>query len=83
MTTEDKAVLIQGIEKALDEIRPHLNSDGGDVEVVDVTDDNIVKVSWKGNCQVCRFSDMTMKGGVEQVIKSKFDFISGVEAIES
>lgn len=72
---------ISEIEKALDEIRPHLNSDGGDIEVVDITDDLVVRVLWKGNCQACRFSEMTMKGGVESVIKSKFPVIQGVEAI--
>lgn len=77
----DQKNLISGIETALDEIRPHLKSDGGDIEVLEVTAEHIVKVVWKGNCQVCRFSDMTMKSGVEQVIKNKYPFITGVEAV--
>jgi len=79
----DQQALISGIETALDEIRPHLKSDGGDIEVLEVTPENVVKVAWKGNCQICRFSAMTMKSGVEQVIKNKYPFIKGVEAINS
>lgn len=82
MTVDDKQSLIQGIEEALNEIRPHLKSDGGDIEVVDVTEDHVVHVIWKGNCQICRFSDMTMKNGVETVIKSKYGFIKEVIAVD-
>lgn len=73
--------LIERIENALDSVRPHLATDGGDVEVVEVTDDFIVKVKWLGNCENCFMSIMTMKAGIEQAIMSKVPEIKGVEAI--
>ena len=73
--------LIERIEMALQSVRPHLEADGGDVEVVEVTDDMIVKVKWIGNCENCFMSIMTMKAGIEEAIKSKVPEIKGVEAI--
>ena len=73
--------LIEKIEDALQSVRPHLEADGGDVEVVEVTDDMIVKVKWIGNCENCFMSIMTMKAGIEEAIKAKVPEIKGVEAI--
>lgn len=81
MTTTERAELIASVDTALEEIRPHLAADGGNVEVVDVTDENIVKVKWLGNCQNCSMSFMTMKAGLEQTIKGKLPQIAGIEAI--
>lgn len=81
MNQEEKAALIQQIDEALQEIRPHLAADGGDVEVVDLTDDMTVKVKWLGNCENCFMSIMTMKAGVEQAIKSKIPSVNQVEAV--
>ena len=81
MTTTEKADLIASVDAALEDVRPHLAADGGNVEVVDVTDENIVKVKWLGNCQNCSMSYMTMKAGLEQTIKGKIPQITGVEAI--
>ena len=81
MSSEEKKELISKIDRALDEIRPHLKVDGGDVEVVDVTDDFVAKVKWLGNCVVCSMSTMTMKAGIEQAIKQKIPFITSVEAV--
>lgn len=77
----DKADIIQDIDKALDAIRPHLKVDGGDVEVVDITEDKIVKVKWLGNCESCNMSAFTMKAGIEQTIKGIMPDIKGVEAV--
>ena len=82
MSVLEKQALITEIDIALNDIRPHLAVDGGDIEVVDVTSDNIVHIIWKGNCQICRFSDMTMKTGVETVIKNKYGFIKEVIAVD-
>ena len=71
----------QQVETALDTIRPHLATDGGDVEVVEITDEGIVKVKWLGNCENCFMSAMTMKAGIEQAIIGKVPAITGVEAI--
>ena len=81
LSLKDKEDLIKDIETALDEIRPFLKTDGGDIEVTDITDDYLVKVLLKGNCESCKFSSMTMKSGVEQLIMTKFDKITGVEAV--
>lgn len=81
MSTEEKIEIIAKINLALDEVRPHLKVDGGDVEVVDVTDDFIAKVKWLGNCQVCSMSAMTMKAGIEQAVKQKIPSITAVVAV--
>lgn len=73
--------LVARIDRALDEIRPHLQVDGGDIEVVEVTEDLTVKVRWVGNCESCNMSFMTMKAGVEQAIRNKVPEISGVVAV--
>ena len=81
MSSEEKIEIISRIDLALDEIRPHLKVDGGDVEVVDVTDDFVVKVKWLGNCVVCSMSTMTMKAGIEQAVMQKIPSITAVEAV--
>lgn len=81
MSTQEKSDLLQLIDIALNDVRPHLAADGGDVEVVDVTDDMTVKVKWMGNCENCFMSIMTMKAGIEQAIKTKVPGIHHVEAV--
>ena len=60
--------MIQRIEKALSEIRPYLNNDGGDIELVSVEDD-ILNVRLLGNCTSCTVNQMTLKSGVEMMVK--------------
>lgn len=81
MLVEEKSKLIAQIDEALNNVRPHLRVDGGDVEVVDVTDENIVLIKWLGNCEGCSMSAMTMRAGIEQSIKGKLPHIVGVKAI--
>lgn len=57
------------IEKALDEIRPFLRSDGGDIALIDIIDGHIVKVQLQGNCFSCHVNQMTIKSGVEMSIQ--------------
>lgn len=66
MTTEE---LFFNVEKALEEIRPFLNSDGGDIKLVSIDDEKHVKVRLEGACFSCSVSQMTMKAGVETTIK--------------
>lgn len=68
------------IEKALDEIRPALQADGGDVELVEVKD-GIVKVRLKGACGGCPMSSMTLSMGVERAIKRAVPEVKKVEAV--
>ncbi len=65
------------VEKALDEIRPFLKSDGGDITLLDVTEDT-VKVKFEGNCIGCSISNMTLKSGVEATIKKYVPQIENV-----
>ncbi len=78
----DKRELREKVEKALDTIRPHLKSDGGDIEIVAITDDNVVQVRLLGACGVCAMSYITMKAGVEQTIRTAIPEIGGVEPID-
>ena len=71
----------QKIEEALDQIRPYLQADGGDVSFVEITDDKIVKVELQGACKSCSMSMMTMKAGIEESIKRAVPEIRGVEAV--
>jgi len=71
--------LLERVELALDEIRPHLQVDGGDIEVVEITPDFRLIVKWMGNCEMCNMSAMTLKGGVEQVLKQRVPEIVGIE----
>ena len=83
MSELEKTNLIQQVESALDDIRPHLAVDGGDVTVVDITDEMIVRIKWLGACEMCSMSVMTMKAGVEQTVKSRLPQIRSVEAINA
>ncbi len=77
----DKQILLQKIDLALDDIRPHLAVDGGNIAVVDVSEDMIVQVKWMGNCDGCSMTAMTMRAGIEQTIKGKMPNIQGVVAV--
>ncbi len=81
MSIIEKQNLLEAVDKALNDIRPHLAVDGGNIEVVEVTDDFIVKVKWLGNCQTCSMSAMTMRAGVEQTIKQKVPSIKQIVAV--
>ena len=66
MSTSDE--LRQNIEKALEEIRPYLIADGGDISIIEITSDEVV-VQFEGACQSCSINQMTLKNGVEETIK--------------
>lgn len=71
----------QKIKEALETIRPILQRDGGDIEFVELTEDNIVKVRLQGHCAGCPGARMTLKGIVEKVLKESYPEIAGVEAV--
>lgn len=77
----DKEKLTQRVLDALDTIRPYLQSDGGDITFLDITDDMQVKVKLTGACEGCPMSLQTLKGGVEMVIKQKVPEILEVVAV--
>jgi Fe-S cluster biogenesis protein NfuA len=66
MTSEE---MRHKVEKALEEIRPFLQSDGGDISLVSIENDNVVTVRLEGNCVGCSVNQMTLKSGVEMTIK--------------
>ena len=66
---------------AIAQIRPFLQRDGGDIEFVELTDDNIVKVRLQGHCAGCPGATMTIKGVVERLIKETYPEIQAVEAV--
>jgi len=69
------------VEKALDKIRPMLMADGGNVELVDVTSDGVVKLKLVGTCGCCPMSQMTLKNGVERIIKAEVPEVKEVIAL--
>ncbi|MBM4175801.1 MAG: NifU family protein [Ignavibacteria bacterium] len=69
------------IEKAIDSVRPYLHADGGDVEVVNVTEDGIVEVKLVGACGTCPMSQMTLRAGVERALMREVPEVKRVEAI--
>lgn len=68
------------VEKALDEIRPMLRKDGGDVDLVDVNADGVVLVKLRGACSGCASATITLRQGIERVIKEK---VPGVKSVQS
>lgn len=69
------------IEQALDSIRPYLEADGGNVRVVELTEDMVLRLELTGACSSCPMSTMTLKAGVEEAIKRAIPEIISVEAI--
>lgn len=81
MQTES-LTLIERIEKALDTVRPYLKADGGNVELVSVEPDMVVKLRMLGACKSCEISHMTMKAGIENTLISAIPEIKSVEAVD-
>lgn len=70
------------IKQGLEVIRPYLQRDGGDVEFVEYTDENIVKVRLMGHCKGCAFRQATINGMIANVLQEAYPEIKGVEAVE-
>lgn len=73
--------LKERVQEALNMIRPALQADGGDVELVDVTEDGVVKVALQGACRGCPMSQLTLANGVERVVKEQVPEIQRVEPV--
>ena len=78
----NRMMIISEINKALNEIRPYLNNDGGDISFIGLSDDNIVKVKLHGACHSCKVNQMTLKSGVELTIKKYVPEIKEVVQVE-
>ncbi len=81
MTNDQNADLIRRVEGVIDQIRPYLQADGGNIRFVDITEENVVNVELLGACGSCPMSTMTLKAGVEQAMKKAIPEVKSVEAI--
>lgn len=78
---EDMSTVTEKVNEALEQLRPFLAADGGDMELVEITNDGVVKVKLLGACKDCSMSEMTMKAGLEEAIKKSVPAIVRVEAV--
>jgi Fe-S cluster biogenesis protein NfuA len=69
------------VERVLDAIRPYVQGDGGDIELVDITDDGIVQIRLAGACVGCMYSMMTLQAGIERMLKQEIPELRAVEAV--
>jgi Fe-S cluster biogenesis protein NfuA len=73
----------EAVEQVLDEIRPALQADGGNVELVEITEDGIVKLDMVGACSGCPMATMTLRAGIERLLFERIPDIVGVEAFSA
>lgn len=76
------ANLAERVKSALERVRPYLQSDGGDISLVEITPDNVVKVRLSGACHGCPYSMMTLKAGVEQALIKEVPEIKEVVSVD-
>ena len=81
MAKSENQELIKKVEEIINQIRPYLEADGGNIRFVELTTDNIVYVELQGACATCPMSIMTLKNGVEEAVKKAIPEIKSVEAI--
>lgn len=81
LASEDLAPLHDRVEHILNMIRPAVQADGGDVELVEVTSEGLVKVRFHGACVGCPSSSLTLQTGIERNLKSRIPEITGVEPV--
>jgi Fe-S cluster biogenesis protein NfuA len=74
-------IMKEEVQKAIEKVRPGLQADGGDVELVDVTDDGVVKVKLTGACHGCPMSQMTLKMGIEKIVKQQVPSVKEVVSV--
>jgi Fe-S cluster biogenesis protein NfuA len=74
-------MLKEKVQKVIDTVRPNLQADGGDIELVDVTEDGVVKVKLQGACRGCPGAAMTLKAGVERLLKANVPEVKSVENV--
>jgi Fe-S cluster biogenesis protein NfuA len=81
MLSENRIELTTKVKRVIEQIRPYLQADGGDIQFVELTDDNIVNVELMGSCGSCPYSRMTLKNGVEEAMRKALPEIKAVEAL--
>lgn len=73
--------LLQRVEDSLNSIRPYLEADGGNVRVLQITDDHVLQLEFLGACSSCPMSSMTFRAGVEEAIKKAVPEIKAIEVV--
>ncbi|NCO55907.1 MAG: hypothetical protein COS14_03130 [Bacteroidetes bacterium CG02_land_8_20_14_3_00_31_25] len=73
--------MLTKVNNVIDSVRPYLQDDGGDIELIEVTDDMIVKVRLQGACGACPYSLMTLKNGVEEALRREIPEIKEVVSV--
>jgi Fe-S cluster biogenesis protein NfuA len=79
--TTAEQTLEERVKEVLDRIRPYLQRDGGDLEFIELTDDNIVRVKLQGACAGCPMSQITLSRGVEAALKEEIPEVASVENV--
>ncbi len=77
----NKEELQKKVENVIEQIRPYLQQDGGDIKFIEITDENVVNVELQGACGSCPYSTMTLKNGVETAVRKAIPEIKSVEAV--
>jgi len=81
MAYEKESELFIKVNEVIQQVRPYLQNDGGDIELIEVTDEKIVNVKLKGACGSCPYSLMTLKQGVQQAVQKELPEIVSVESV--
>ena len=81
VATNTEEILLERIEKALNQIRPYLEADGGNVKILELTEEMVLKLELLGACGSCSMSVMTMRAGIEQAVKREVPEIKSVIAV--
>ncbi|GAB1419549.1 NifU family protein [Bacteroidales bacterium] len=79
--SDSKEILERKVKNLIEQVRPYLQQDGGDINFVNITDDMVVNVELTGACGSCPYSTMTLKNGVESTIRKALPEIKSVEAV--
>ncbi|HRE40063.1 MAG TPA: NifU family protein [Ignavibacteria bacterium] len=74
-------ITLERVNEVLENVRPYLQMDGGDIEVVNITEDNIIEVRLLGACVGCALSQMTLRAGVERALMREFPTLKRVESV--
>ncbi|HBK87540.1 MAG: NifU family protein [Cyclobacteriaceae bacterium] len=80
-TLHQSTTLIQRVESALDGIRPYLEADGGNIRILEITEELVVRLEFVGNCVNCPMSTMTFRAGVEEAIRKSVPEVRSIEVV--
>ncbi|MCA9293832.1 MAG: NifU family protein [Phycisphaerales bacterium] len=82
LSAEAQADAFRDVARVLNAVRPMIQADGGDVELVDLTPEGVVRIRWRGACVGCPSSEMTLREGIERNLRVHVPAVAGVEAVD-